>query len=77
MKIVKLSDSDHTLLAAAAAKCAETEAALDEAFKLNKAAQTDHQKLLSQLMHKAKLQDGGASEDNRYLYGSPVGPPED
>ena len=68
MKVIKLSDDDHTLLAAAYAACEDTQLALHYAHKNNKQAQATYNKVLNQLKRKYELV-GSASDDQQYLYG--------
>jgi hypothetical protein len=71
MKVIKLSDEDHTLLAAAHTACKDTELALAYAHKNNKQAQATYSKTLDQLKLKYKL-EGKASDDQQFLVGQPA-----
>ena len=70
MKVIKLSDEDHTLLKAAHDACKDTEQALAQAHKNNKQAQATYSKVLNQLKLKHKLDSShAASDDQRFLIG--------
>ena len=71
MKVIKLSDEDHTLLKAAHDACKDTEQALAQAHKNNKQAQATYSKVLNQLRLKYKMQ-GEPSDDQQFLVGYPV-----
>ena len=73
MKVVKLSDDDHTLLVAAHAACEDSEEALDKAHKNNKQVREAYHKVLDQLKLKYKL-EGQASDDQQFLLGHPAKP---
>ena len=68
MKVIKLSDEDHTLLVAAHAACDDAEQVLTEAHKNNKQVQATYTKVLDQLKRKYKLK-GSASDDQQFLFG--------
>ena len=70
MIVVKLSEDDHTLLAAAYAACEDTQLALTYAHKNNKQAQATYSKVLDQLKLKHKLDSRhDASDDQWFLIG--------
>jgi len=78
MIVIKLSDEDHALLAAANAACTDAGQALTEAHKNNKKAQAAYRKVLDQLKHKHKLDSShDASDDQQFLIGYPPKPTKD
>ena len=71
MIVVKLSDNDHTLLAAAHAACKDAEESLSQAHKNNKREQAIYSAVLEQLRLKYKMV-GSPSDDHRFLIGRPL-----
>ena len=73
MKIIQLPDDDFQVLKVAHAACQEAAKALDKAHKANKSAQADYIRLCQQISAKHKLDNARASDDQRFIYGQPLG----